>query len=100
MDADADMGLLESLEGEIAARLRMGAGDTKPVMEVLEDTFSNSVQMTPARACLAESVPAEMEQLMRMYVEPLKVKMERKKTGARRLRGRCGRSLNARAFGA
>ncbi len=87
MDADADIGLLEGLEGEIAARLRMGAGDTKPVMQVLEDTLSNSVQITEARASLAESVPAELEQLMRMYVEPLKVKQERKRTGRAAIAG-------------
>ena len=90
MDADADIGLLESLESEIAARLRMGAGSApglKPVMEILEDTLSNSVQMTEARACLAESLPAELEQLMRMYVEPLKMKTERKRTGRAAIAG-------------
>ena len=87
MDADADIGLLEGLEGEIAARLRMGAADTKPVMQVLEDTLSNSLQITPVKACLAESVPAELEQLMRMYVEPLKVKAERKKSGRAAIAG-------------
>jgi Protein of unknown function (DUF3037) len=87
MDADADIGLLEGLEGEIAQRLRMGAADTKPVMQLLEDTLSNSLQITPVRACLAESVPAEMEQLMRMYVEPLKVKAERKKSGRAAIAG-------------
>jgi len=90
LDADADIGLLESLEGEIAARLRMDAGSApglKPVMEILEDTLSNSVQMTEARACLAESLPAELEQLMRMYVEPLKVKAERKRTGRAAIAG-------------
>ena len=61
---------------------RYEAGDA-----VLEDTLSNSVQMTEARACLAESVPAEMEQLMRMYVEPLKVKAERKRTGRAAIAG-------------
>jgi hypothetical protein len=81
MDAGADVELLESLEGEIAERLRLGSQETKPVMELLEDTLSNSVQVTEVRACLAESMAAEMEQLMRMYVEPLKVKVERKKTG-------------------
>lgn len=81
MDADADIGLLESLEGEIAARLRSDAGDTRPVMELLSDTLSNAVQVTPVRACLAESMVTEMEQLMRMYVEPLKVKVERKRSG-------------------
>jgi hypothetical protein len=81
MDADADIGLLESLEGEIAERLRLGAADTKAVLPLLEDTMSNSVQITEARASLAESMAAELEQLMRMYVEPLKVKQERRKTG-------------------
>jgi hypothetical protein len=87
MDADADIGLLEGLESEIAARLRMGASDTKPVMQVLEDTLSNSLQMTPARACLAESIPAELEQLMRLYVEPLKIKVDRRKTGRAAIAG-------------
>ncbi len=81
MDADADVALLEALEIEIAERLRTAATDAKPVMQVLEDTLSNSVQITEARATLAESIPAEMEQLMRMYVEPLKVKAERRRTG-------------------
>jgi hypothetical protein len=68
MDADADIALLEALEGEIGERLRLGAADTKPVMQVLEDTLSNSVQITEARAALAESVPAELEQLMRKRI--------------------------------
>jgi hypothetical protein len=81
MDADADVGMLESLEAEIVERLRLGAADTKPVLTLLEDTLSNSVQISEARASLAENVTAELEQLMRMYVEPLKVKRERKTSG-------------------
>ncbi len=87
MDADADIALLEALEGEIGERLRLGAADTKPVMQVLEDTLSNSVQISEARAALAESIPAELEQLMRMYVEPLKVKQERRRTGRAAIAG-------------
>ena len=87
MDADADIGLLEALEGEIGARLRMEAPGIKPVMEVLEDTLANSVQMTEVKACLAESLPAEIEQLMKMYVEPLKVKTERRRTGRTAITG-------------
>ncbi|MDP9052233.1 MAG: DUF3037 domain-containing protein [Acidobacteriota bacterium] len=81
MDAEADIGLLEALEGEITARLRMGSSDTKPVLATIEDSFSNSLQMTEPRACLAENVAAELDLLMRMYVEPLKVKVERRRTG-------------------
>jgi Protein of unknown function (DUF3037) len=90
MDADADIGLLEALEGEIGARLMTVGKDApgiKPVMEILEDTLANSVQMTEVRACLAESLPAEIEQLMKMYVEPLKVKAERKRTGRAAIAG-------------
>jgi len=94
MDADADIGLLEALEAEIGARLRTVGKDApgadqgiKPVMEILEDTLANSVQMTEVRACLAESLPAEIEQLMKMYVEPLKVKTERKRTGRAAIAG-------------
>ena len=81
MDAEADLGLLEALEGEIDARLRLGPEGGKPIVAVIEDSFSNSIQMSEARACLAESVAAEMDLLMKMYVEPLRVKHERRRTG-------------------
>ena len=84
MDADADVGLLESLEAEMMARLGVGAAkETKPLLEMLQDTLANSVQITEMRGTLAESMPAEMEQLMRMYVEPLKVSAARKKLSGR-----------------
>ncbi len=90
LDADADLGLLEALEGEIVSRLQTVGGDgigIKPIVEILQDTLANSVQMTEVRACLAESLPAEIEQLMKMYVEPLKVKVERKRTGRAAITG-------------
>jgi hypothetical protein len=81
MDADADIGLLEALESEIEARLRFGAPGSKTLFDAIEETFSNSIQMTEARACLAENMVTEMELLMRLYVEPLKVKQDRRRTG-------------------
>ena len=89
IDADADVAMLEALEQEIAERLGAGvsARDPKAVMEVLEDTLSNSLQMTEPRATLAESMVAEMEQLMRMYVEPLKVVRVRTKSGRASIAG-------------
>jgi hypothetical protein len=81
MDADADIGLLEALEGEIDTRLRLGSADSKPVVAVIEDTFSNSIQMTEARACLAENMVTELELSMQLYVEPLRVKQDRQRTG-------------------
>jgi hypothetical protein len=82
LDPGADIEMLESLEAEIAERLRADANE-KPVLTTFEDTLSNSVQVTEMRATLAESLPAEMEQLMRMYVEPLKAPAVRRKVGGR-----------------
>jgi Protein of unknown function (DUF3037) len=81
MDVDADIGLLEALEAEIAGRLNLVSANAKPILSVIEDTFSNSIRMTEPRACLAENIPTELELLMKMYVEPLKVKQDRKRTG-------------------
>jgi len=85
MDAAADVEMLEALENEIAERLRVGvgAGGGKPVLEVLEDTLSNSVQMTAMQGTLAESLPSEMEQLLRLYVEPMKAPGSGRRLSAR-----------------
>ena len=81
MDADADVALLEALESEMAERLPHSATDFKPVLSTLEDSLSNSIQITEPRACLAESVAAELDLLMKMYVEPLKIALVRRRTG-------------------
>jgi hypothetical protein len=86
IDPDVDTALLESLEEEIALRLKFGVQlkvNAKPVLETLKDTLSNSVQLTEMRGTLAESMPAEMEQLLRMYVEALKAPALRKKRSGR-----------------
>ena len=84
LDAGVDVELLESLESEMNQRLSVEErADTKPMLQVLEDTLSNSLQITEMRGTLAESLPAELEQLMRMYVEPLKAPAARKKQTGR-----------------
>ncbi len=86
MDPEADVDLLESLESEIGQRLQAGVElkvNAKAVLETLEDSLSNSVQLTEMKGTLAESLPAEMEQLLRMYVEPLKVASTRRKASGR-----------------
>ena len=87
MDGDADIGLLEALEGEIETRLRVGSADNKPLVDVIEDTFSNSLQMTEAHACLAENMVTELELLMRLYVEPLRVKPQYTRAGRAMIAG-------------
>jgi len=72
VDPDADVEMLEALEIEVRQKLLESRSDVKPMMEILEDSFSNLVQITEPKACLAETVPAELDQLMQLYVEPKK----------------------------
>lgn len=84
LDAAVDLELLEGLENEIAEKLRLEPPThAKPIMKVLEDTLSNSVQMTEMRGTLAETMPAEMEMLLRMYVEPMKAPAAKKRVSGR-----------------
>ena len=82
VDPEADTEMLEALEGELRGRLLEGVqGDAKPVLETIEDSFSNLLQVTDAKGCLAESMIAEVESLMRVYVEPRKRESVRKRSG-------------------
>jgi len=68
LDPDADTALLEGMEGEL--RRRLEAEPEGKLMRLLSESLSLSVQMTEPKAYLAESLPAGLEELMRMYVEP------------------------------
>jgi hypothetical protein len=68
LDPEVDTALLEGMEGELRKRL---AGDANgKLMKILDESLSLGVQMTEPKAYLAESLPAGMEELMRLYVEP------------------------------
>ncbi len=68
LDPDADTALLEAMEGEL--RQRLAAGPEGRLKRILEESLSLNVQMTDAKAYLAESLPAGVEELMRLYVDP------------------------------
>jgi len=68
LDPEADTAMLEGMESEL--RMRFQAEPDGNLMRLLKESLSLSVQMTEAKAYLAESLPAGMEQLMRLYVEP------------------------------
>jgi hypothetical protein len=70
LDPDADTALLESMESELRRRFREEPQGR--LMQLLEESLSLNVQMTAPKAYLAESLPAGVEELMRLYVEPLR----------------------------
>ena len=82
LDPDADTALLEGMESEL--RQRFGKDPDGRLRKLLEESLSLNVQMTEPKAYLAESLPAGVEELMRMYVEPPK------REKLLRLRGRAG----------
>lgn len=68
LDPDADTALLENIETEF--RSRMGHDPDGKLKRILDESLSLNVQMTPPKAYLAESLPAGIEELMRIYVDP------------------------------
>ena len=68
LDPDADISVLEGMEGELRQRLEGEGGDR--LMRILEESLSLNVQITESKAALVESLPAGMEELMKLYVEP------------------------------
>jgi hypothetical protein len=82
LDPDADTALLEGMESELRRRFREEPdGD---MMRRLAESLSLSVQMTESKAYLAESLPAGVEELMRLYVD------QPPKDRVQRLSGRAG----------
>ena len=68
LDPDADTALLEGMESEL--RRRFQAQPDGNLMRLLNESLSLSVQMTESKAYLAESLPAGMDELMKMYGDP------------------------------
>jgi hypothetical protein len=83
-DPDADIGMLEAMETEMRRRLPEASPETgaKPLLDVIDDSFSHVLQLTEPKACLAESQAVQMDELMRLYVEP------RREKARQALRGR------------
>jgi len=68
LDPYADTDLLEGMESEM--RRRFLEDPDGNLMRLLSESLSLNVQMTDPKAYLAESIPAAVEELMRLYVEP------------------------------
>ncbi|MGA7884432.1 MAG: DUF3037 domain-containing protein [Acidobacteriaceae bacterium] len=81
IDPDADTEMLEALETEMRQWLAGHDADLKPLMTVIEDSFSHLLQLTEPRGCLVENLAAGMEEMMRLYVEPRKARGRATLTG-------------------
>jgi hypothetical protein len=69
LDPDVDVEMLEALEREIRERLAEDAASREWLLGKMQDSFSNCIRLTPAKAVLAESPQAELESLAALYLE-------------------------------
>ena len=67
LDPQADIDVLEALEGDLRSILQ--DPDRQRLLAKLENSFSNAIQLTPAKAVLAEDPAVEIEKLAEMYLE-------------------------------
>jgi hypothetical protein len=84
LDPDADIEMLEALEQDLRARLGESA-DRDRILNVLRDSFSGALQLSPAKACLAESPQEELGKLAAMYLEPRRRESESREATGRQL---------------
>lgn len=72
LDADADVSLLEVFGVETRNRLEQSTSAAFPrptIIERMLDSFSNAIQLTAGQRTLGASFDAELERLMKMYVD-------------------------------
>jgi hypothetical protein len=67
---DADASLLRGVEHEFAAQRARYAGDSQAALAALENTMSNSLQLSPEKAVLTDDPAAELERLYAEHVAP------------------------------
>lgn len=72
LDPDADVELLEAVEREVRERLNDGGDDRKRILHLLQDSFSNAVQVSAPKAVLTEAPAREMDRLEEMYLKRIR----------------------------
>ena len=80
LDPQVDVEMLEALEREIRGQLN---GDRATLLRRLEDSFSNVIQLSPVKGCLAEDPAHEIDTIASIYLEAARVAAPRPATGRR-----------------
>jgi hypothetical protein len=83
LDPAADTDMLEAIESELRTRLIAGGDDRALMMKKLDDSFSNLLQLSETKACLAEDPRAEVETLARLYLQSNRRERLTRDAGAR-----------------
>jgi Protein of unknown function (DUF3037) len=87
LDSQADVEVLAALEREIRGELAT-TRDREILLRRLEDSFSNVIQLSPVKGCLAEDPVLEIEAMASMYLETTKAGGKREVSGRQRILGK------------
>lgn len=83
VDPAADIEMLQAVESEL--RVRLGAGDEAKatILKKLDDSFSNLLQISESKACLAADPQLEAEALANLYLRSSRREKVSRESGAR-----------------
>lgn len=84
LDPEADVEMLAAMEREIRGQLGT-ARDRAVLLRRMEDSFSNAIQLSPTKRCLAEDPVQEIEVMASLYLEAAKVAGKREPKGRQRI---------------
>ena len=84
LDPQADVEMLAALEREIRGELAL-SHDREVLLRRLQDSFSNMIQLSPAKGCLAEDPMKEIDAMASLYLEAPKVSAKRQASGRHRI---------------
>jgi hypothetical protein len=69
LNAEADIEMLEAVRSDLRTLFAEGATSRERIFKVITDSFSNTIQLSPVKACLTQSPQAEIEQLAKLYLD-------------------------------
>jgi hypothetical protein len=69
LDPQADLELMESIETDLREELNKSSANRELILRKIRDSFSNTLQPSEFKACLADSAAAEADTLARLYLE-------------------------------
>jgi len=87
LDPQADVEMLEALEREVRLRLA-DTRDRQVLVQKLQDSLSNVIQLSSSKACLAEAPAQEMDALARLYLDTPRPSGVRVATGRQHILGK------------
>ncbi|HEV2963348.1 MAG TPA: DUF3037 domain-containing protein [Candidatus Angelobacter sp.] len=85
LDPQADLELLEAMENELRDKLQNTSSDRDVVLKRIEDSFSNALQVSEIKACLADSPAQEADFLAQLYLESPRRQPAREASARQRL---------------